>query len=258
VKIRLRKNERWERILREVEVRPHVRIADLATLFGVSTETVRRDVEALSEEGLISRSFGGAAAAPMGAQPPFGERNRSLVEERARIGRFACDLVQPNEVLMIDAGSTTHQMAVALAATARDLIVLTNSLAIAAALGQNASIEVILCPGNLNGREAAVYGTETVDFLARYNADKTFIGASGISGSGITDANRDAVAIKRRMIARGRKSFLLADHSKMHREYVAEIAPLAEIEALITDREPDDELGEAFSHFGMATLVAPA
>ena len=255
--VRLRKKERWERILREVEVRPHVRIADLATLFGVSTETVRRDVEALSEKGLISRSFGGAAAAPMGAQPPFGERNRSLVEERARIGRYACGLVEPGEVLMIDAGSTTHQMAVVMAATCRDLIVLTNSLAIAAALGQNATIEVIVCPGNLNGREAAVYGTETVDFLARYNADKTFIGASGVSATGITDANRDAVAIKRRMIARGRKSFLLADHSKLQRQFVAEIAPLADIEGFLTDQEPDETLRQALSRSGVVTHIAP-
>jgi DeoR/GlpR family transcriptional regulator of sugar metabolism len=255
--VRLRKKERWERILREVEVRPHVRIADLATLFGVSTETVRRDVESLSEKGLISRSFGGAAAAPMGAQPPFGERNRSLVEERARIGRYASGLVEPGEVLMIDAGSTTHQMAVAMAATCRDLIVLTNSLAIAAALGQNATIVVIVCPGNLNGREAAVYGTETVDFLARYNADKTFIGASGVSATGITDANRDAVAIKRRMIARGRKTFLLADHSKLQRQFVAEIAPLDDIEGFLTDQEPDEVLRQALSRSGVATHIAP-
>ncbi|WP_083508076.1 DeoR/GlpR family DNA-binding transcription regulator [Aureimonas frigidaquae] len=257
MKVRLRKSDRWERILREVEMRPHVRIADLAALFGVSNETVRRDLEALSEEGLIARSFGGAAAAPMGVQPPFGERNRAYVEERARIGRCACDLVQPNDVLMIDAGSTNYQLAKALAATARDLIVLTNSLAIAATLGQSATIEVIVCPGKLNSREAAVFGTETVDFLARYNADKAFISASGISHSGITDANLDAVAIKRRMLARGLKSFVLADHSKLHRQFVAQVASLADIEAIITDEEPDAEFRSALDRFGVTALVAP-
>lgn len=254
--VRVSKAERRQRILREVETRPHVRVADLAVLFGVSTETVRRDVEALSEEGLISRAFGVAAAAPMGAQASFGERNRAFVEERARIGRFACTLVEPGEVLMIDAGSSTHQMALALAATARDLVVLTNSLAIAAALGQNASIQVIICPGDLNAREAGVYGTETVDFLARYNADKTFIGATGIDESGITDANRAAVAIKRRMMLRGRKNYLLADHSKMNRQFVAEIAPLDELDVLITDRVPDDAFSASLADCDVETFIA--
>lgn len=253
---RVGKAERRQRILRELETRPHIRVADLAALFGVSTETVRRDVEALSGEGLISRSFGVAAAAPMGSQPPFGERNRAFVEERARIGRRACGLVEPGEVLMMDAGSSTHQMAHALAATARDLVVLTNSLAVAAALGQNASIQVILCPGDLNPREAGVYGTETVDFLGRYNADKVFIGATGIGPGGITDANRSAVAIKRRMMARGRKTYLLADTSKMNREFLAEIAPLDELDVLVTDQPPEEALASALKKAGVEVVTA--
>src|SRR5690606_26348076 len=175
---RLRKRDRQEQILSELRHHPHVRTSELAARFGVSTETVRRDVDALSRQGLIRRAYGGAAAAPMGAQPPFGERNLARIEERARIARAAAELVRPGEVLMIDAGSTTHQLALRLAAVGSELTILTNSLAVATALGQNKSIHVVMCPGDLLGAEAGVYGPETLEFLSRYNANRAFIGSS--------------------------------------------------------------------------------
>ncbi|WP_026380794.1 DeoR/GlpR family DNA-binding transcription regulator [Afifella pfennigii] len=253
---RLRKEERREHILREVELHPHVRISDLAGRFGVSTETVRRDVEALSREGLIARAYGGASAAPMGAQAPFGERNRARIAERERIGERAAELVCPGEVLMIDAGSTTHQFARCLALRGLDLTVLTNSLAVAATLGQNGSIQVILCPGDLMPREAAVYGPETLDFLNRYNANRAFIGASGLSAQGISDANRAAVAVKRRMIAQARETFLLIDHSKFDVDLVARVEPIASFAGIITDRVPSGTLRERIEQVGLDLEVA--
>src|SRR5690606_20824460 len=147
------------------------------------------DVDAMSRQGLLSRAYGGAAAAPMGVQPPFGERNQAFLRERARIAELAASLVQPGEVLMIDAGSTTSQFAGRLAVAARDVTVLTNSLPVATTLAQNPAIDVILCPGDLLAAEAAVYGDETCAFLGRFNANRCFIGAGGITGAGIMDVN---------------------------------------------------------------------
>lgn len=255
---RLRKRERQEQILVELRHHPHVRTSELAVRFGVSTETVRRDVEALSRRGLIRRAYGGAAAAPLGSQPSFGERNQARIEERARIGRHAAELVRPGEVLMIDAGSTTHQFALSLAATGRDLTVFTNSLAVATALGQNEAIHVLLCPGDFMAPEAGVYGAETLEFLSRYNADRAFIGASGLTARGISDANLAAVAVKRRMMRQSRETFLLADHSKFGVELVATVEPLSALGGIVTDRPPPPSLQQALRHAGTSLKLAAA
>ena len=110
-RIRLRKQDRYEQILLELKLRPHLRISELAERFGVSTETVRRDFEALADKGLIDRAHGGASRPQGGQYPTLDERQRAQFRERERIGRFAAGLIRPGETLMIDSGSTTQQMA---------------------------------------------------------------------------------------------------------------------------------------------------
>lgn len=253
---RLRKRDRQEQILFALRHHPHVRTSELAAQFGVSTETVRRDVTALSSEGLLQRAYGGAAAKPMGAQPPFGERDRARTEERARIGRSAAEIVRPGEVLAIDAGSTTHQLALSLAATGKELTVLTNSLAVATALGRNDTIHVVMCPGDLMADEAGVFGPETLDFLSRYNANRAFIGCSGVSTKGVTDANLAAVAVKRAMIRQSRETYLLVDHSKFGVELVATVEPISALHGLVTDRPPPMQLQEALQRSGATIRIA--
>jgi hypothetical protein len=169
---RLKRSERFERIVAELRASPAVRISALADEFGVSTETVRRDLDELSRRGLVARTYGGAAVRPMAREPAVNERYRQRVEERSRIGARAAAFVEPGDVLMIDSGSTTSHFARRLAAAAEALTVLTNSINVAAALGQNPKLRVILCPGDYNPREAGVYGPETAAFLRRHHATK--------------------------------------------------------------------------------------
>ncbi|MDJ1464691.1 DeoR/GlpR family DNA-binding transcription regulator [Nitratireductor sp. GZWM139] len=253
---RLRKTARREQILLELQHHPHVRTSELATRFGVSTETVRRDVEALSQEGLIRRAYGGASIAPMGAQPPFGERDRARIEERAMIAARAAELVRPGEVLMIDAGSTTHQFALSLASVARNLTVLTNSVAVASALAQNETIQVVICPGDFMAREVGIYGAETIDFIARYNANRAFIGASGLTAGGITEVNRLAVGVKRAMLRQSLESYLLVDHSKFDVNLLATVEPLSALTGLVTNEQPTGPLAKALSDARVEVHVA--
>ena len=128
---RLSRSERFERIVAELRASATVRISALADAFGVSTETVRRDIDELSRRGLVDRTYGGAAARAMAREPAVNERHRLLVEERSRIGATAAALVEPGDVLMIDSGSTTTHFARRLAATGSGLTVLTNCIAVA-------------------------------------------------------------------------------------------------------------------------------
>jgi DeoR/GlpR family transcriptional regulator of sugar metabolism len=253
---RLRKTERREQILAELRLAPHVRISALAERFGVSAETVRRDVDALSDEGLVNRAYGGASAAPMGVQPPFGERDRARIEERARIGRLAASLVKPGEVLMIDAGSTTTQLARALTVNGKGLTVLTNSLSVAQTLGQNGSADIMLCPGDYMPNESAVYGSETEAFISRFHANRAFIGAGAIAPEGIMDVNRAGSGIKRAMLRQAEKVYALIDHSKFNQMLLSLVVDLGAIDVLICDQEPTGALAKALREAKVEVRIA--
>src|SRR5215471_4876549 len=113
---RLSKKNRQDRILAELRASTTIRISELAAELGVSSETIRRDLKEMGEGGLIDRTYGGAVARPFGFEPTWNERFGSMTDERQRIAALAVGFVQPRDVLMIDAGSTTVHFAQRLAA----------------------------------------------------------------------------------------------------------------------------------------------
>jgi DeoR/GlpR family transcriptional regulator of sugar metabolism len=247
MKGQLSRSERFERIVAELRASPAVRISALAKAFDVSTETVRRDLDELSRRGLVARTYGGAAVRPLAREPAVNERYRQRVEERVRIAARAATLVAPGDVLMIDSGSTTSHLARRLAASAESLTVLTNSLNVAGALGQNPKLRVILCPGDVNPREAGVYGPETAAFLQRHHAAKAFIGASGLTAEGPGDMDTAACGVKRAMIARAERRLLLVDQGKFEVRALQLVCPLAELDDVIADAAPGPELRQALA-----------
>lgn len=253
---RLAKTERREQILLDLRLRPHVGIAELAARFGVSSETIRRDFEELSRRGLLCRSHGGASAAPQGRYPDFDERNRNRLEERERIGRRAADLVQPGDLVMIDSGSTTLQAARFIAHRDVTCTVITNSLPVTMALGQSAAVQVILAPGDYDPAEAAVTGTETVDFLKRYRAGRCMIGATSLAADGVFETVRGFAAVKRAMLAVSRESHLLVDSSKFGRHGMNLVAAVDEIGSVVTDRGAQGALLSALENGGVEIVPA--
>ena len=157
-KRKLKKGERQARILGELRASPAIRISALAGEFGVSTETIRRDLDELSHQGMLSRTYGGAAPRPFGAEPTLSERYKEHVSEREQVGAQAARAIKPGQVLMIDSGSTTLHFARRLSAELRELAAITNSCAIAAVLAANPTIRVVLCPGRYDPREGSSAG----------------------------------------------------------------------------------------------------
>jgi len=242
---RLAKSERREQILLDLRLRPHVGISELAARFGVSSETIRRDFEELSRHGLLCRSHGGASPAPQGRYPGFDERNRNRLEERERIGRRAADLVAPGDVVMIDSGSTTLQAARFIAHRDVACTIITNSLPVAMTLGRSAAVQVILAPGDYDPDEAAVTGTETVEFLERHRADRCLIGATGLARDGIYETVRGFAAVKRAMLAASAAGHLLVDGAKVGRHGMVRVARPGDLHSVVTDRAPAAEIAEA-------------
>ena len=254
-KARFKKGERRRQILLELKLRPHVRISDLASRFNVSTETVRRDFDALSNEGLIARDHGGASAPIQGQYPSLDERESARIEERERIGRRAAELVGEGETVMIDSGSTTIQMARALAYIGTPCTVITNSIPVAMTLGHGTP-EVLICPGEYLAAESAVVGTETLEFLARFNVDRCMIGASGFSEEGPSESVRGFAAVKRMMLHRAAARHLLIDSKKFGRKGLTHVGDLSDLDSVIVDRRPQGSLLSALEGASVETIVA--
>jgi DeoR family transcriptional regulator, glycerol-3-phosphate regulon repressor len=251
----MRKSARQHRILAEFGVSPTVRISNLADAFGVSTETIRRDIDELTRKGLVDRTYGGAAIRHIGYQPDLGAREQIAVEERRRIARAAAALVKPGDVLMIDSGTTTTEFARVLAASAKDLTVITNSIGAALALGAGPA-RVVLCPGDVSGRERGVYGPETIAFLTRFHADLAVIGASGLTAEGPTEVESRASWVKRSMLDRARRRVLLVDGTKFDEAGLEVVCPLARLGDLVTDRRPEGALAAALETAGVTVHLA--
>ena len=253
---RLRKAERRKQILLELRLRQHLRISDLAERFGVSTETVRRDLDDLAGEGLIDRAHGGASQPVPGTYPSLDERQRKSLEERERIGRLAASMVRAGETLMIDSGSTTMQMARFLAFANTACRVITNSLPIAITMGNSEAAHVMLCPGEYLPRESAVVGDETLEFLRRYQVDRTVIGATALAEDGIFESVSGFAAVKQTMLAQAGHSVLLIHGGKFGASGFRKAAELKELSTVVVDRAMPPALARAMKTAQVEVRVA--
>ena len=220
--MKLRKLDRQQKILDEFRISPTVRLGDLADRYGVTKETIRRDIDELSAKGHLARTYGGAVPSSfMNSEPGIRERARVNPEGRRRMAQLAVDLVADLGIVMIDTGATMVHVCERLVTSVPKsgevgLTVITNSLRNATLLGSNGSIRVILCPGNYDDRENAAFGPTTLEFLGRYNVDAAIMSAGGITGATVTDANSEAVAVKRAMLRQANRSILVMEKRKFN------------------------------------------
>lgn len=249
---RLSKQERQDRIVAELHIRPAIRASEIAEKLGVHAETVRRDLKDLDRGGLINRTYGGAAAAPLAFEPSLAERDRILVDERRRIGRCAAALIEPGDVLMVDAGSTTIHFARQLAARAIDLTLITNSYGVAAVLARRPTVRVIVCPGDYDAKQGGVHGPDTISYLHRFHANKVLIGAGGLTAHGPSEFDPSFAAVKRAMLEHAQRRLLLVDHGKFGRTMLDLICPLGELTEIVVDLAPAPPLPGALERAGVA------
>ncbi len=247
---------RQKRILEELQRNAAVRVGDLAEVFGVSGETIRRDLAELGSEGAVNRTYGGAVVKPILQEPEWRARHDVYPEERRAIAARTIGLISPGDVVIMEVGSTMMHLAEALAANSRDLSVITSSLDVALTLGRNDSITVHLCPGVLDSREASVIGNDTVAYLQRFNATIAIVGSTGITSEGLQESHIGIAAIKCAMLARAKTRVAILDRSKFGQTGMVTACPLSDIDTLVTDRAPHGELAAALEQAGVQVIVA--
>ncbi|WP_315098001.1 DeoR/GlpR family DNA-binding transcription regulator [uncultured Cellulomonas sp.] len=233
-------SQRQERILAAVRADGAARVADLVESLDVSDMTVRRDIAELARAGLVRRVHGGAVAPDAPGRPtdePGFEAKRTWSgPQKAAIARAALASIDPGQAVALSAGTTTYLLAELLAAdtTRRPLTVVTNGLRIADALHGADGIEVILTGGVRTPSDALV-GPVADATLASLRVDRTYLGVHGLDASGLTTPNLAEAATDRALMACAAATTVLADHTKWGVVGLARIAPLEDVDTLLTD-----------------------
>lgn len=250
--------EERQRAIHDMLIRQgKVTVEDLATAYHVSSTTIRNDLARLEEQGLLQRTHGGAIpASPTLFEPTYAQRQVIRQEEKRGIARAAAALVEHGQTVLLDAGTTTFELALLLRERPR-LTVVTNSLANAQALSDSPGVEVILTGGILQPRRRALLGPLASRFLEAFHVDHAFLAFNGVHPTaGFTVIDFDAAELKRTMMGCATKSVALADCGKIGQIAFARAASLADASLLITDSGASTETLERIREAGLSVTVA--
>ena len=263
--------ERQQLIVGLITASGRASVTDLAERFSITTETVRRDLAALEAAGSVRRVHGGAVSPDR-----FSTNEESILvrtdqrqPEKTRIAEAALALIPQDRTgsILIDAGSTTEALAELLAARtaattaisepAAELVVITHSLPVAAKLSGEPGIALHLLGGKVRGITQAAVGQSTVEAARRLRPDIAFIGTNGIHAAfGLSTPDPEEAAVKAAFVQSARRIVVLADSSKLDTETLVQFASLKDLDTLITDTIPSQELADALSDAGVEVVVA--
>jgi DeoR/GlpR family transcriptional regulator of sugar metabolism len=236
-------------------------VGELAEQFGVSLDTVRRDLEHLGERGVITRTHGGAvpneelATAQLAmADRPFALRDNP--EHKHAIGAAAAELIADGQTILVNGGTTTLEVIRALR-NQRDLSVVTNNVQIPGALPPGVIRHCYLIGGRYEPDSMVTIGPVGFAGATGISADVAVIGVGGVdTRAGLSTTSLDEAGLIREMIDSASTVIVVADSSKFWRRSFAHICPLAAVATLVTDAAPDPELTEALIEADVEIIVA--
>ena len=231
-------------------------VAQICEQFGISEATARRDLEALSEQGLIQRVYGGAILVRQAApEEPILSRSHEQENEKERIGRAAAALIQDGETIFLGSGTTVLQVAQYL--LTRNITVITNSLPVINLMSEKENISLIALGGMLRDSELSFIGHITEQALSEVRADRVVIGIRAISlEQGLTNDYLPETLTDRAILKAGSKTIIVADHTKCGVISTAFLAALTAMQTLVTDDGTDPDFIEALRSQRIEVIVA--
>lgn len=232
--------ERRNKIIQFIKTGQPVKVIELSTLFAVSEATIRRDLQELELLGLIHRTHGGAVSPQMGSELSFHDREVFFLEEKRQIASTVADMVHDGETILLDAGTTTREIARALCG--KQLTVATNSMDVASVFSEESDIEVLLLGGTWRKSINSLVGPLTNSMIKRFHFDKVFLAANAVDFTlGVTTQNIAEAETKRTMLESGKTTILVTDHSKFGLKNFSKICDLNELSLIITDNGIDKD-----------------
>ena len=249
--------ERRRAILDRLRASGKVTVEELAGHFGVSAPTIRTDLARLEEMGVLQRTHGGAIPASGTLfEPAYSQRQVIRHAEKQAIGRAAAEMVTDGETILLDAGTTTFELALALRERSA-LTVVTNSIPIALALSENEAIEVTLVGGRIQPKRLAALGPLAVRYLRSFHVDRAFLSFNGVDAAGgFSVVDFEAAESKERMMASAGETIVLADSAKIGRIAFARVAPVCSARLLITDPEIEIDARTSLEEAGLPVQIS--
>ena len=249
-------DERRSLIMQALASSGRVRVKDLVRQFNTTSVTIRNDLNELQKRGLLVRSHGGAARPNSNQyESPFQDRIQTHSEEKRRIGILAASLIQDSEVVVLDSGTTTHEIARQIKNRSR-LQVITNGVNIANEL-LGARVLTTILGGTLRTDSASIVGRTAEDMLSQLAADKLFMSGAGCDPEfGISGSNLEEAMLNKAMLRIARQVILVADASKFDKRSMSRIASFSEVNIVISDVSMPVEVQERIRSFGCNLMLA--
>jgi DeoR family transcriptional regulator, glycerol-3-phosphate regulon repressor len=247
---------RQQQIVDLVHQRGFMSIEALAEHFDVTPQTIRRDINQLSDRELLQRYHGGAGLPSSVENTAYQTRQVQGLEAKRRIAHLAAQHIPNDASLFINIGTTTEEVARALLHH-RGLRVITNNLHVASILSPNDDFEVIIAGGVVRSWDRGVVGETVIDFLGQFKVDFGIIGISGIDADGsLLDFDHREVRASQCIMANSRQVFLVSDHSKFGRNALVRLGNMGELDAFFTDRLPPMEIRDLLAKSDVRLHVA--
>ncbi len=229
------KEVRQKQMLALIAQRGSVTMEELQQIFGTSMNTTRSDVAQLVASGAVEKIYGGVRMVSAQEVPLFTHRSDLHADAKRRIARHAQELIEENDTLYIDPGTTTMHLMTYLS-PAKHVTIITGNLSVISRASGFPNVELIVLPGLLNRRTNSVSDVSTLEFLGRYRCAKAFLGASGISPTGkLNVSTYIEYELKKLAMQQSLHSFLLADSSKFGKESLMTYGTISDVEEVITD-----------------------
>ncbi|GGV17556.1 transcriptional regulator [Kitasatospora herbaricolor] len=260
--------ERWNSLLELLAENGRLDVEEAAQALDVSAATIRRDLDELARQQMVTRTRGGAVAHNVSYDLPLRYKTARHAGAKQRIGAAAAALIAPGEVVGLNGGTTTTEVARALAvrpelveraegAPGRLLTIVTNALNIANELTVRPQVKIVVTGGVARPQSYELIGPLANAVLDELTLDVTVLGVDAVDVvHGATAHHEGEASVNRLLAERARRVVVVADSSKLGRRVFARICGLDRISALVTDAEVDEELAAAFTEAGVQVITA--
>lgn len=250
------KLERRGQITELINQQRTVTNTELMERFGISIETVRRDLDYLEQQGVLRKVYGGAVVnISLNSEPEYASRAKTNFQQKNAIAREAVKLIHPGDTVYLGVGTTVQAM-VQYMKNLGHITVFTNALRTAVELSELPDCTVILPGGQLRSKELTLSGFPAEDNLLHFNVDKAFIGIGGITEEGITDFHIAEAQLHRQLVTNARQAYALVDSSKMGIRALNKVCPLDQIDLVITDSNAPTQSVKSLQKAGTKVIVA--
>ena len=235
----------------------HVTVAELTTMFGVSRDTIRRDLQVLERQGVLTRTHGGALAGDglVARETRFQSRMTEQTSSKRLIGRAAAALIREGETLILNGGSSTCAFAAELGRL-RDLTIVTNNLMLPQVVPRSAVRQVYVLGGAYWDSAQITVGAVKIAGSARISVDTAVIGITGIDASGLSISRLEEAQVTVEMMDSARRTIVIVDSSKFDVPAFAHVADFTRVQYVVTDAQPSAEIAEAITLAGAELVIA--